>query len=136
MIKIAINGFGRIGRPTFRRIIDNHSDLEVVAINDLTDSKTFAHLLKYDSLYGIYGKDVTFIEDSLVVDGREIKVFSEKEPANLPWKDLGIDIVLECSGVFTEIDGAKKHLEAGCKKVIISAPSKSEEVPTFVLGVK
>jgi glyceraldehyde 3-phosphate dehydrogenase len=124
-IKIAINGFGRIGRPTFRRILDNHPDLEVVAINDLADTKTLTHLLKYDSIYGIYEKNI----------GPEVKFFAEKDPVNLPWKDLGIDIVLECSGVFTDIDGAKKHLEAGAKKVIISAPSKSEEIKTFVLGV-
>ena len=135
MIKIAINGFGRIGRPTFRRILDNHPDLEVVAINDLTDTKTLAHLLKYDSSYGIYDKEVVATNDGLSVNGKTIKVFSEKEPVNLPWKDLGIDVVLECSGVFTEIEGAKKHLVAGAKKVIISAPSKSEEISTFILGV-
>jgi len=125
MIKIAINGFGRIGRPVFRRILDNHPDLKVVAINDLADPRTLAHLLKYDSSYGIYEKTIS----------PEIKFFAEKDPANLPWKDLNIDIVLECSGVFTEIEGAKKHLSSGAKKVIISAPSKSEEIPTFVLGV-
>ncbi|MDO8601174.1 MAG: type I glyceraldehyde-3-phosphate dehydrogenase [bacterium] len=124
-IKVAINGFGRIGRPVFRRILDNHPDLEVVAINDLADPKTLAHLLKYDSNYGIYEKTIS----------PEVKFFAEKDPANLPWKDLGIDVVLECSGVFTDIEGAKKHLEAGAKKVIISAPSKSEEIKTFVLGV-
>ena len=135
MIKVAINGFGRIGRPTFRRILDSHPNLEVVAINDLTDTKTLAHLLKYDSSYGVYNREISFAQDSLTVDGKKIKVLSEKDPKNLPWKDLGVDIVLECSGVFTEIEGAKKHLDAGAKKVIISAPSKSEEVPTFVLGV-
>ena len=134
-IRIAINGFGRIGRPTLRRILDNHSGLEVAAINDLTDAKILAHLFKYDSLYGIYNKTVSFTEDSLTVGDKKIKVFSEKEPKNLPWKNLGIDIVLECSGVFTEIEGAKQHLEAGAKKVIISAPSKSKEIPTFVMGV-
>ena len=135
MVKIAINGFGRIGRPTLRRILDKHPDLEVAAINDLTDAKILAHLFKYDSLYGIYNKTVSFTEDSLTVGDKKIKVFSEKEPKNLPWKNLGIDIVLECSGVFTEIEGAKQHLEAGAKKVIISAPSKSKEMPTFVMGV-
>lgn len=124
-IKVAINGFGRIGRPAFRRILDNHPDLEVVAINDLTDQKTLAHLLRYDSVYGIYEKTI----------GSEVKFFNEKDPANLPWKKLGVDIVLECSGEFTEIEGAKKHLEAGAKKVIISASSGSEEIPSFVLGV-
>lgn len=124
-IKVAINGFGRIGRPVFRRILDNHPDLEVVAINDLADPKTLAHLLKYDSSYGIYEKTIS----------PDVKFFAEKDPSGLPWKELDIDIVLECSGAFTEIEGAKKHLEAGAKKVIISAPSKSEEIPTFVLGV-
>mgnify|MGYP001585620380 FL=1 len=124
-IKIAINGFGRIGRPAFRRILDNHPDLEVVAINDLTDQKTLAHLLKHDSVYGIYEKNIS----------PEVKFFNEKDPANLPWKKLGVDIVLECSGEFTEIEGAKKHLEAGAKKVIISASSGSKEIPSFVLGV-
>ena len=107
----------------------------MAAINDLTDAKILAHLFKYDSLYGIYNKTVSSTEDSLTVGDKKIKVFSEKDPKNLPWKNLGIDIVLECSGVFTEIEGAKQHLEAGAKKVIISAPSKSKEIPTFVMGV-
>jgi len=124
-IKIAINGFGRIGRPVFRTIIDSHPELEVVAINDLTDKATLKHLLKYDSLYGIFGKSI----DS------EIQFLAEKDPENLPWKKLGVDVVLECTGLFTEFEGAKKHLEAGGKKVIISAPSKSGEIKTFVLGV-
>jgi len=135
MIKIAINGFGRIGRPVFRRIIDNHPDLQVVALNDLTDTKTMAHLLKYDSLYGVYQKDVKAGENEILVNGKAIKVFQEKDPVNLPWKELGVDTVLECSGVFTEYGGAQKHITAGAKKVLISAPSKSAEVPTFVLGV-
>ena len=133
MIKIAINGFGRIGRPTFRRILDNHPNLEVVAINDLTDPKTLAHLLKYDSLYGIYQREVKFGENSLIVDGKEFRIFAEKEPAKLPWKELKVDVVLECTGLFTSFEGAKKHLEAGAKKVIISAPG--EGTPSFVLGV-
>ena len=124
-IKIAINGFGRIGRPVFRTIIDSHPELEVVAINDLTDKATLKHLLKYDSVYGIFGKSI----DS------EIQFLAEKDPENLPWKKLGVDVVLECTGLFTEFEGAKKHLEAGGKKVIISAPSKSGEIKTFVLGV-
>ena len=135
MIKVAINGFGRIGRPTFRKILKEHPDLEVVAINDLTDTKTLAHLLRYDSIYGIYEKPVKFTEDSLVIDGKKFQVLAETDPAKLPWKELGIDVVLECSGRFTEIEGAKKHLTAGAKKVIISAPSKSKEIPMFVLGV-
>lgn len=135
MTRIAINGFGRIGRPALKNILENHKNLEVVAINDLADAKTLAHLLKYDSTYGIYPKDVEVKEKSLVVGGKEIKIFSEKDPVNLPWQDLKIDIVLECSGVFTDYEGAKKHLKAGTKKIIISSPSKSPEVPTFVLGV-
>jgi glyceraldehyde 3-phosphate dehydrogenase len=139
-IKVAINGFGRIGRATFRRIIDNHPDLEVVAINDLTDAKTLAHLLKYDSVYGIYKRSIKFSEKELLIDGtkdgRRVLVLAEKDPANLPWKELGIDIVIESTGVFTDYESAKKHLEAGAKKVIISAPSKNpEKIPEFVLGV-
>ena len=136
-IKIAINGFGRIGRPVFRRIIDNHPNLEVVAINDLTDTKTLAHLLRYDSIYGIYQKPVKFSGKELLLDGTKegesIKVLAETEPSKLPWKKLGIDIVLECTGRFTDYEGAKKHIEAGAKKVIISAPG--EGTPSFILGV-
>jgi len=135
MTKIAINGFGRIGRPAFRRILDNHPNLEVLAINDLTEPETLAHLLKYDSIYGIYKKAVKSDGKNILIDGKKVQVLAEKDPSKLPWKDLGIDIVLECSGIFTEYEGAKKHLTAGAKKVLISAPSKSEEVPTFVLGV-
>jgi glyceraldehyde 3-phosphate dehydrogenase len=135
-IRVAINGFGRIGRPTFRRIIDNHKNLEVVAINDLTDAKTLALLLKYDSVYGIYKRAVKAEEGYLLVNGQKFRVFAEKDPANLPWKELKVDIVIESSGVFTNYDGAKKHLEAGAKKVIISAPSQNpEKIPEFVLGV-
>jgi len=136
-IKIAINGLGRIGRPTFRRILDNHPDLEVLAINDLTDTKTLAHLLRYDSIYGIYQKPVKFSGKELLLDGTKegesIKVLAETEPSKLPWKKLGIDIVLECTGRFTDYEGAKKHIEAGAKKVIISAPG--EGTPSFILGV-
>src|SRR4030066_1299721 len=135
-IKIAINGFGRIGRPTLRRILDKHSDLEVVAINDLTDATTLAHLLKYDSLYGIYNKSVKHTDNALVIDGKQIKVLAESDPSKLPWKELGIDIVLECSGVFTDYEGALKHIKAGAKKVIISAPSKDQDkIPSYILGV-
>lgn len=123
--KIAINGFGRIGRPTFRRILDSHPKLEVVAINDLTDKPTLSHLLKYDSLYGIYQKPIS----------NKIKIFAEKDPSKLPWKKMGIDLVLECTGLFTDFEGAKKHIRAGAKKVIISANSKTERISTFVLGV-
>ena len=140
MIKLAINGFGRIGRPTFRKILDDHPDLDIVAINDLTDTKTLAHLLKYDSLYGIYNKTIRATQNELLIDGtskgKKVKVFQETDPSKLPWKDLGIDIVLECSGAFTDYEGARKHIGAGAKKVIISAPSKNpEKIPSYVLGV-
>ena len=142
MIKIAINGFGRIGRPVFRRILDSNppttqSKLEVVAINDLTNTKTLTHLLKYDSVYGIYGRPIKFSEKALLLngtkDGKQVRVLAETEPSKLPWKKLGIDIVLECTGRFTDYEGAKKHLTAGAKKVIISAPG--EGTPSFILGV-
>lgn len=135
MIKVAINGFGRIGRPTFRRILDNYSDLEIRAINDLAEPKTLAYLLKYDSLYGVYQKQVKVKGDILLVDNKEFKIFAENNPENLPWKELDIDVVLECTGYFTDLEGAKKHITAGAKKVIISAPTKSKEIPLFVLGV-
>jgi len=134
-IKIAINGFGRIGRTTFRKILDQHSDLEVVAINDLTDTKTLAHLLKYDSVYGMYDKSVESSNDTIIIDKKEYKILAEKDPSKLPWKDLGVDIVLECTGFFTKYEDAKKHIDAGAKKIIISAPSKSEQVPHFIMGV-
>lgn len=128
MIKIAINGFGRIGRPTFKRIVDNHPDLKVVAINDLTDPKTLTHLLKYDSVYGRYEK-----ADEALAD---VKFFAEKDPQNLPWKELGIDIVLECTGEFAGYEGSQKHIRAGAKKVIISAPSKDpDKIPSYILGI-
>lgn len=136
MTKVAINGFGRIGRNTFKAILEKCPDVEVAAINDLTDTKTLAHLLKYDSIYGIYGKSVQDKDGALLVDKKEIKILAEKDPASLPWKDMGIDVVLECTGIFRDYDGASKHLEAGAKSVIISAPSKdSEKIPSFVLGV-
>lgn len=140
MKRIAINGFGRIGRATFKSLLENHPELEMVAINDLTDAKTLAHLLRYDSIYGIYDKPVKFVEDSLLVDGtqkgKKIRVISQKDPVKLPWRDLGIDIVLECTGRFTRYDDAEKHLASGAKKVIISAPSKDpDKIPSFVLGV-
>ena len=134
-IKIAINGFGRIGRSAFRRILEKHPDLEIKAINDLTDTKTLAHLLKYDSVYGNYDKSVGHKQEAIVIDNREFKILSEKEPTKLPWKDLDVDVVLECTGRFTDSETAKKHIQAGAKKVIISAPCKSEGVAHFVLGV-
>ncbi len=134
-IKIAINGFGRIGRLVLKRIIDEHPDLEVAAINDLTEPKILAHLLKYDSVYGIYQKPVEFTENSLIVHKKEIKIFQEKDPGNLPWKKLGVDVVFECTGIFRKSEDAKKHIKAGAKKVIISAPGKSPEIPSFILGI-
>jgi glyceraldehyde-3-phosphate dehydrogenase type I len=121
MVKIAINGFGRIGRQVFKRILENHKHLEVAAINDLTDNKTLAHLLKHDSIYGTFDKEI------------KCPVFAEKDPEKLPWKDLGVDIVLECTGLFTDKESAQKHVKAGAKKVILSAPGK--DVPGFILGV-
>jgi glyceraldehyde 3-phosphate dehydrogenase len=135
-IKVAINGFGRIGRLTFRASLDK-SDIEVVAVNDLTNSKTLAHLLKYASVHGKFPGTVTTDGDDLVVNGKKIKVFAEKDPAALPWKDLGIDVVVESTGVFRSRDKINKHLEAGAKKVILTVPSKSADDvdATVVLGV-
>src|SRR3989344_8199483 len=133
MIKIAINGFGRIGRQTFRRILEKYPDLEVVAINDLTDTKTLAHLLKYDSNYGIFNKDITFEKNYILVNGKKYKILTEQEPEKLPWRKLGVDIVLECTGLFTSSILAKKHIKAGAKKVVVSAPCK--DLPGFIMGV-
>lgn len=136
MTKIAINGFGRIGRLAFRNILDQHPKLEIVAINDLTDSKTLLHLLKYDSSYGIYSKDVSFDAENIIVNKKKYRVFAEKDPAKLPWGKLGIDVVLECTGFFMDYAGNMNHINAGAKKVVISAPTKdNERVNTFVLGV-
>jgi len=133
-IKVAINGFGRIGRSAFRRLLDIPA-LEVVAINDLTDPKTLAHLLKYDSLYGMYHGSVDHDEQNVIINSRKIRCLNEKDPANLPWQKLGVDIVLECTGYFAGFEGSKKHLQAGARKVIVSAPCKGREIPHFVLGV-
>lgn len=135
MIKVAINGFGRIGRQTFKRILEKYPNLEIVAINDLTDTKTLAHLLKYDSNYGVLDKEIKAKENSILVSGKEYKVFAQADPSKLSWKKLGVDIVLECTGFFTDYNGAKNHIKAGAKKVIVSAPCKSKEMPSFVLGV-
>lgn len=131
--KIAINGFGRIGRSAFK-IARERSDLEIVAINDLTDTKTLAYLLKHDSNYGEYGRRVDVTEDELIVDGKSVKVLAEKDPANLPWGEMKIDVVIESTGLFTDKDGAGKHLTAGAKRVVISGPTKSDGVDTIVLG--
>ncbi|MER2007188.1 MAG: type I glyceraldehyde-3-phosphate dehydrogenase [Psychrobacillus sp.] len=132
-VKLAINGFGRIGRKVFREALEQ-KDLEVVAINDLTDAAMLAHLLKYDSVHGISNADITSEGEYLVVNGKNIQVFAEKDPSVLPWKELGVDIVIESTGVFSTVEKAGKHIEAGAKKVILSAPAK-DNMPTFVMGV-
>ncbi|MBF0290917.1 MAG: type I glyceraldehyde-3-phosphate dehydrogenase [Nitrospinae bacterium] len=132
-VKVGINGFGRIGRNFFRTC-KGHSDIQIVAINDITDAKTLAHLLKYDSTFGIYDADVKAVDNSLVVDGVTIRVTAEKDPTKLPWKEMGVSVVVESTGHFTKRADAAKHLEAGAKKVIISAPAKDEDI-TIVLGV-
>ena len=134
MIKLAINGFGRIGRNAFK-IAFVRRDVKVVAINDLTDTKTLAHLLKHDSSYGTYDRDVKFDEENLIVDGEKIRVYAEKEPKNLPWKDHRVDVVIESTGFFTDPAKAAAHLEAGAQKVVISAPAKGEGAKTIVIGV-
>ena len=132
--KIAINGFGRIGRSAFK-IAMERSDLEVMAINDPGDTKTLAHLLKYDSNYGTYQSDVNYDEHHLIVNGQNIPVLSELEPANLPWAEMAVDVVIESTGLFTEPAKARGHIEAGAKKVVISAPAKGDGATTVVLGV-
>ena len=133
--RIGINGFGRIGRLTFRAIRQHHNDeLEIVAINDLTDTRTNAHLLRWDSTYGPYPGKVEADEDSFTVDGKRVKVLAERDPGKIPWRDYGVDIVIESTGLFTDATRAAAHLEGGAKKVIISAPAKNEDA-TIVLGV-
>ncbi|HEX6573485.1 MAG TPA: type I glyceraldehyde-3-phosphate dehydrogenase, partial [Gemmatimonadaceae bacterium] len=134
-IRIGINGFGRIGRQVLRAAKEQGvADLDFVAINDLTDTKTLAHLFKYDSVHRTYQGDVEAAGDSITVDGDEIKVLTQKDPGALPWKDLGVDIVLESTGRFTKADDARKHIEAGARKVLISAPAKGEDI-TIVMGI-
>lgn len=135
-IKIGINGFGRIGRNIFRALSKDKAfaDIEVVAINDLTDNKMLAHLLKYDSVMGVYEKDVTSNEMGIVVDGRQVKVSSHKNPAEIPWGDFGVEYVAECTGIFRDADSVQAHIDGGASKVIISAPAKGN-VKTFVMGV-
>ena len=157
MIRAAINGFGRIGRTAFKIALDKYSaDLEIVVINDLTDAKTLAHLLKYDSNYGAWNHEISFDpstslgtgETHIIVDGKSYQVLKELEPEKLPWKDLNIDVVIECTGRFTDSEGAGKHIQAGAKKVVISAPVHNQETPgvsiltpgvedikTYILGV-
>lgn len=134
MIKVAINGFGRIGRNAFK-ILNERKDAEVVAINDITDAKTLAHLLKHDSTYGTYEKEVGAEDGVIMVDGVKIPVYAERDPAALPWRDLGVDVVLEATGLFTKPELARAHIDAGAKRVIISAPAKGDGAKTIVLGV-
>ncbi len=133
-VKVGINGFGRIGRNYFRALVASGADLDVVAVNDLTDNKTLAHLLKYDSILGRFDGEVSYDDDALWVNGKEIKAFAERDPAALPWGDLGVDVVIESTGFFTDATKAKAHLDAGAKKVLISAPAKNEDL-TVVMGV-
>lgn len=133
-IKVGINGFGRIGRNFYRAIVASGADIEVVGVNDLTDNKTLAHLLKYDTVLGIFPGTVTFDDENIIVDGKAIRALEERDPANLPWAELGADIVIESTGFFTDATKANAHIAAGAKKVIISAPAKNED-GTFVVGV-
>lgn len=134
MVKVAINGFGRIGRNALKILLERH-DTQVVAINDITDAKTLAHLLKHDSSYGTYDKKVSAKENTIVINTREIPVFAEKDPAKLPWGELGVDVVIESTGFFTNPKDARAHIKAGAKKVVISAPAKGDGAKTVVLGV-
>jgi len=133
MVKVGINGFGRIGRNAFRVMIGN-PEIEVVGINDLTDAATLAHLLKYDSIHGKFDGVVEAAEDCIIVNGKKIKILAQTDPAKLPWKELGAEIVIESTGRFTDADKARAHIAAGAKKVIISAPAKKEDI-TIVMGV-
>jgi len=134
MVKLAINGFGRIGRNALKIALERR-DIEIVAINDLTDTKTLAKLLQYDSSYGIYDEEVKFDENNLIVKGQKIRVLSEKDPAALPWGDMGVDVVIESTGLFTDPEKAQAHIKAGARKVVISAPAKGEGAKTIVIGV-
>ncbi|WP_129788094.1 type I glyceraldehyde-3-phosphate dehydrogenase [Promicromonospora panici] len=133
-IRVGINGFGRIGRNFYRALVESGADIEVVGVNDLTDNKTLSHLLKYDTVLGRFGKTVDFDDENIIVDGKKIRALAERDPANLPWGELGADIVIESTGFFTDATKAKAHIDAGAKKVIISAPAKNEDA-TFVMGV-
>jgi glyceraldehyde 3-phosphate dehydrogenase len=135
MQNVAINGFGRIGRLVLRAILKFHPEINVVAINDLTDSQTLAHLLKYDSVHKVYAGEVSHTDTHITIDGRSIRVFAEKDPENLPWKELGVDYVIESTGVFNNREKLSKHLKAGASKVILTAPAKDEIDATVVMGV-
>jgi len=132
-IRVGINGFGRIGRNFYRAALAQGADFEVVAVNDLTDNKTLAHLLKYDTILGRLGEDVTYDDQNIIVGGRKIRVLEERDPSNLPWKELGAEVVIESTGFFTDATKARAHIDGGAQKVIISAPAKNEDV-TVVLG--
>ncbi len=132
--RVGINGFGRIGRNFFRAALEQGADIEIVAVNDLTDNKTLAHLLKYDSITGRFQGDVSYDDEGIVVDGKHIKVLAQRNPADLPWGELGVEVVVESTGFFTDGEKAKAHIEAGAKKVVISAPAKNVD-GTFVMGV-
>ena len=135
-VKVAINGFGRIGRSAFKVAIEFHpNDLEIVAINDLTEPKVLAHLLKYDTAYGAWDKEISADDKSIIIDGKSYPVIAEKDPTKLPWKDLGVDVVIESTGRFTDEEGMKQHLIAGAHKVVLSAPAKGGNVGTFLIGV-
>src|SRR6478735_8604542 len=133
-VRVGINGFGRIGRQSLKAILERAPDLEVVAVNDLVETSMNALLFKHDSTYGAYHGTVEHTDDALIIDGREIKVLQVKDPAALPWGDLGVDLVLESTGLFTDAEKARAHIQAGAQKVIISAPAKGEDI-TIVLGV-
>ncbi|WP_068425395.1 type I glyceraldehyde-3-phosphate dehydrogenase [Piscicoccus intestinalis] len=133
-VRVGINGFGRIGRNFFRAAVASGADVEIVAVNDLTDNKTLAHLLKYDSILGRFPGEVTYDEESISVDGKKILAFEERDPANLPWGEHNVDVVVESTGFFTDATKAKAHIDAGAKKVVISAPAKNEDI-TIVMGV-
>src|SRR5919197_2794537 len=133
-LRVGINGFGRIGRNAFRAAHTRGADIDWIAVNDITDTETLAHLLKYDSILGHFPGEVQATETGILVDGKELRVLAERDPANLPWSDLGADVVIESTGLFTDRDSAAKHLDAGAKKVIISAPAKGPDV-TVALGV-
>jgi glyceraldehyde 3-phosphate dehydrogenase len=140
MTKVAINGFGRIGRSVFKIILENYPNLDVVAINDLSSPESLAHLLKYDSIYGTYSRNIKVTDNGFLIDvdsrEKEVMIFSEKDPEKLPWEKLGVDIVIESTGIFRDYFGAQKHIKSGAKKVIISAPSKDpEKIPSYIIGI-
>ncbi|MEX0621873.1 MAG: type I glyceraldehyde-3-phosphate dehydrogenase [Candidatus Woykebacteria bacterium] len=136
MLKVAINGFGRIGRSAFKVALDHHkNEVVIVGINDLTDAATLAHLLKYDTAYGVYDKKVSSSGNNIEVGSKKYQIFSEKEPANLPWRELGVDVVIESTGFFTNKEGSMGHIKVGAKRVVISAPAKGGDIGTYLIGV-